>query len=130
MREIKFRGMDIKGNWHYGNLAILPANIRHLQKGHYISNDDGLPFAFQVRPETVGEYTGLKDRNGREIYEGDIVHRKFQETNNLAIRKVVFQNDGFKLQETGLFTGLSMLYPSLEFIEVIGNIYENPELLP
>ncbi len=65
-REIKFRGMDVYGNWHYGNLAVLPEDVRHLKKGHYISNEAGLPFAYQVRPETVGQYTGLK-----EMYEGD-----------------------------------------------------------
>ncbi|MEK5439362.1 MULTISPECIES: hypothetical protein [Paenibacillus] len=65
-REIKFRGMDVEGNWHIGNLAILPEDVRHLKKGHYISNEAGLPFAYQVRPETVGQYTGLK-----EMYEGD-----------------------------------------------------------
>jgi len=58
--------MDVYGNWHYGNLAVLPEDVRHLKKGHYISNEAGLPFAYQVRPETVGQYTGLK-----EMYEGD-----------------------------------------------------------
>lgn len=114
-REIEFRAWDKVDGMVYFGLEDLHDNIVNPFHGVY--------------EVPIMQYTGLQDKNGREIYEGDIVHRKYHETNNLAIRKVVFQNDGFKLQETGLFTGLSMLYPSLEFIEVIGNIYANPELI-
>jgi len=65
--------MDLAGKWHIGNLAILPEDIRHLKKGHYISNDAGLPFAYQVRPETVGQYIGRPDEEGKDLYEGQRV---------------------------------------------------------
>lgn len=71
MRE--YRGMTIAGEWVEGNLTILKQNIRQLKAGHYISNKVGLPFAFQVRPATVGQYTGWQDDQKEKAFEGDKV---------------------------------------------------------
>ncbi|MEC1543088.1 YopX family protein [Bacillus halotolerans] len=129
MREIKFRGMGINGEWYTGNLSIIKQKIKSMgiDPGSYISNKAGVPFAYRVRPETVGQYTGLKDKNGREIYEGDIVIDK-----RLNSAEVVFDDGCFCVIgylgdlrthpiRDSLFCG--------ERFEVIGNIYENPELL-
>lgn len=122
MREILFRGKDIKGNWYEGLLA------HNIAKDEwYISNKAGISTAYQVRPETIGQFTGLTDKNGVKIFEGDIV--SYGDT----IHKVVFeQRNGtayFGLVYSPIETLQFGHYQDLRQLEVIGNIYENPELI-
>ncbi len=73
MRHIKFRGQTIGGEWVTGNLSILEKDFSStVKKGYYISNSAGAPFAFMVRPESVGQLTPFKDLKGKEVYIGDI----------------------------------------------------------
>lgn len=71
----KFRGMDLQGRWFYGNLAILAKDLKSTgnKAGYYISNAAGAPFAYAVRPETVGQFIGRSDDNGKDLYEGQRV---------------------------------------------------------
>lgn len=66
MREILFKAKTISGNWVNGLLA-------NKNNKWYISNKAGSPFAYEVRPETLCQFTGLCDKNGKKVWENDIV---------------------------------------------------------
>ena len=132
-REIKFRGMDISGNWYEGNLAVIPKKIRNtVDAGSYISNAGGMPFAYQVRPETVGESTGLKDKHGVEVFEGDIFRAEDSDGDGqMHTYQMVFIDAAFvgKSLDGGMDTIWAAFWHPGEQMKVIGNIHENPDLL-
>lgn len=129
MREILFRGKHkADGKWCEGNL--------HIDKqGVAIITPDDTPLGCygQVDPTTVGQFTGLTDKNGKKIFEGDIVRAVLPKSN--AIPEFVWPNMVVGFSE-GAFTAMRGRYctplysfaPAVE-IEVIGNIHDNPELM-
>ena len=125
MREIKFRGKRLdNGEWLYGSLVIL--------NGRYFIFDDAN--RHEVDPTTVGEFTGLKDKNGKEIYEGDVIRSPLSEDKTRPHR--IFYHTGNAAFMGALVDRKELCYLRLDqdWIykfekEVIGNIHDNPELL-
>ena len=123
MREILFRG-KAGAKWVYGDL-------RHLNDGRVTIQKDGEIYPYEVIPETVGQYTGLNDKDGKMIFEGDVV-KAYDETYDNGFAEVkgkVFFNCGsfdIDVEDVGYIPLYSY---GTENIEVIGNIHDNPELL-
>jgi uncharacterized phage protein (TIGR01671 family) len=110
-REIKFRAWS-------SNLKKLSKPFTLKASVLNFTNDEGLGNIKSIEDEIVQQFTGLKDKDGKEIYEGDILDNRW----------VVFFNDGmFGVFDKHHYMGLNS-YMS-KFRKVIGNIHENPELL-
>ena len=141
IREVIFRGKRAdNGGWIEGDLL----QIKYYNKPIIeckIMPQTPVSSAYPVIPETVGQFTGLTDRNGKKIFEGDIV-RLTDEHNEIEWTAVVVfgnpngeYNWGWQLKAIGEFDGNKdiLLWVDMEesgaYCEIIGNIHDNPELL-
>lgn len=135
-RQILFRGKRVdNGEWGFGDLEHNGKNVPKWVNGN------------EIVPETVGQFTGLTDRNGKKIFEGDIIKAYFQPQNfknpPYAIGSVIFENGTFKVVvhssknsiEYKVFEKEDIAAYSIEHnfldryyvLEVIGNIYDKAE---
>lgn len=160
MREIKFRGKSKNVNkWCYGTYIFTddnrnnPFRTKPFKESHRIvfwcSGDWNMGgwVDEEVIPETIGQYTGLKDKNGKEIYEGDIVdwlffYNGFGRNGGVIERDTIvrgiikWQQGGFILEviendfEEAGFYSISALYTDTEAdVEVVGNIHDDTDLI-
>lgn len=126
MREILFRGKRVDNNeWVYGFLSKSRGN------NHFLSlcidhEENGVMLSSIVEPETIGQYTGLTDKNGKKIFEGDIVSTSKEDE-----RGVVRCEDSDAAYVIGCDDNIDLSFLENLWgrdVEVIGNIHDNPEL--
>lgn len=123
MREIKFRAKHGK-EWVYGDLHLNSGKIPHIHPDPFTSKS--------IDIETIGQYTGLRDKNGKEIYEGDII-RSFDSSGDAILHYIVWEEARFVALYKGRYFR-SKCFLKQDWLdeydkEVIGNIYDNKNLL-
>lgn len=137
MREIKVRGLSVEqlvgdDQWIYG-FGVDFCEMVDGPTEAYLYTDHGV---YKVHPESVGQYTGLKDKNEKEIYEGDLLSDVLSNSKSVLLNTIIFEDGAFKHQfhnkwtvklrgsdKDYMFGNTSMIF------EVIGNVVEHPHLL-
>lgn len=122
MREILFRGKTDKGEWVVGNLMVYYDGSASI-----IESSTSLNTFHVILPETVGQYTGLTDKNGKRIFESDIVEGADFTIEDGGYGLVSFEDGAFEVNGNNIIGTFHENYWGREF-EVIGNIHDNPEL--
>ena len=128
MRELEFRGLSIETNkFIYENFIekIDPKEVESIFWACFI-HDKAIK-TYKVQRDSVGQYTGLKDRNDVKIFEGDIFI--LNDPNLKYVVEWYYGIIGFKGKQNKTYGSYIGLKVWLSDIEVIGNVHENPELL-
>lgn len=133
MREILFRGQTrrkgekvhldgtpVDGNWVYGGVA------QFNEERAIIYQTEPEFHKFPVYADTVGQYTGLTDKNGKKVFEGDIIQSV--ETDEICIVQWFPEHSAFMVWCRSS-NEIGFLYECSSIVEVIGNVHDNPELL-
>ena len=139
MREIKFRAIDRNsGKWVYGIPFTFKENNFTDFEAIHVCDSTGYWRIVQIIPDTLCQYTGLKDKNGKEIFEGDVVRTHFSFGHEVTQEpfiikwnkeRAMFEGSKPKPLENDYLVTFSF-FPEQRFLyEIIGNIHDNPELL-
>ena len=122
-REILFRGKRVNtGEWVEGSLIgndVIVGKIVEFEEDYFCTE-----FWYKVDPETVGQFTGMTDKKGKKLFEGDVY--SMGEKNILYV--VIFDKSQFIGKQVGNRSLAGLEYWKSD-IEIIGNIHDNPELL-
>ena len=134
MREILFHGKRTdNGEWVEGDVLQTRYHSGHIE--YQIMPQTPVSSAVPVLPETIGQFTGLADKNGVRIFEGDIC--RFKRFNDIHVGEIVFNvtTASFVMRYQSIVGAYGekatqkMLLSVCDDIEVIGNIHDNPELM-
>ena len=128
MRTIRFRGRDSNGEWHYGDLEHSP--VGKFCRIHEYWDNGIYKGQVDVDPETVGQFTGLCDLHGKEVYEGDIVRfrvsdNRYKRNPRYITKTIRYDNRLARFEADGIF----WINLSSDRIEVVGNIHDDKNLL-
>ena len=122
MRTIKFRGLRVnRREWVYSTESFVQTD-EGICMGLYNEEKD-------VIPDTVGQFTGLYDKDGKEIYEGDILQLKYSDGSYHSSSVYYAQQKGYWAVDVSINERIILGYIDRTRLVVIGNIYDNPELL-
>lgn len=133
MREILFRGKRVdNGEWIQGDIVQFPVHgvVRIVEQEPSYKDAE-------VDSDTVGQYTGLTDKNGRKIFEGDVlnVHDQIPTFDGYNTDEIIYNGKVMYIKNQGMYVcegnndGNALCALNLDKCEVIGNIHDNPELL-
>lgn len=131
MREILFRGKSIqKNSWVYGYYIELlkPRILDAKMTKDQGSAGDWIYKVSAVDPATVGQYTGLDDKNGHKIFEGDVVEFQYRKKAHKGIVEIQ-RGAAFVRNKVGVLDDHLHVMICFRPLEVIGNIHDNPELM-
>lgn len=146
MREIKFRAKGLNDdNWHYGSYVYTDDNKNNpFASGPFKENHHIIQYhpgdwnlggweAIDINPNTLGQFTNLKDKNGKEIYEGDVIAFNWRSSDGLDITdllEVRFIRGVFAfLWDGDIDHEANIVSPTHEWATVVGNIHDDPDLI-